>query len=124
MITAPIRSSGVKGSATSIPATVPCPECRCGMPLEAEVCEVCLADLGERSMSLPAAGLPPAAAADLRFDDVIAELEALARLGPEREEVSEAALRAGALLARLRSQFMRELGLPTPTRAGTSISRR
>jgi hypothetical protein len=92
------------------------------MRVGAEICEICLADLGEQPLALRAADLPPAAAAvDLRFGDVIAELEALALLAAEREEVAEAALRVRSLLARLRAQFTQDLGLPDAP-AGASPS--
>ncbi|HEV8564980.1 MAG TPA: hypothetical protein VGR41_08690 [Actinomycetota bacterium] len=92
------------------------------MPAGAEICEICVADLGERSMAPTAADLPPAAAeTDLRFSDVIAELEAFAQLASEREEMATTALRAGSPLARLRAQFMSELGLPSAD-AGTISS--
>lgn len=92
------------------------------MPADAEICEICLADLGERSTAPTAADLPPAVAeTDLRFSDVIAELEALVQLASEGEEMSTTALRAGSLLARLRAQLMSELGLPSAD-PGTSSS--
>jgi hypothetical protein len=95
------------------------------MRFETEVCDICLADLGERSTPFPTADLPPAAAmTDLCFGDVMAELEALAQLAYEREEVAEAAHRAGSLLVRLRTQFLRELDLPGAPRAGTSAAPR
>lgn len=91
------------------------------MPVGTEICEICLADLGEGPVVLRAADLPPAAGAtDLRFGDVIAELEALAQLASEREEVAEAARRAESLLARLRA-LMNELGLPSAAPGTSSV---
>ena len=69
-----------------------------------------------RSTAGQTGGIP--SAADLH---VIAELEVLTQLASQRGEVAEAALRAGTLLARLRTQFMHELGLPREA-PGTSSS--
>ena len=79
------------------------------MPLDAELCDICFADLGERPGGPAAAGLPPATsiADGLGYDDAIAELNVLAQLGGGRED-AEAAVQAESLLARPRTQFVRE----------------
>ena len=94
---------------TSGPPTSPCPECGCAMPLDGELCDICFADLGERPGGPAAAGLPPATsiADGLGYDDAIAELNVLAQLGGGRED-AETAVQAESLLARPRTQFVRE----------------
>jgi hypothetical protein len=79
-----------------------CPECRSAGGVERGECLVCFAEVG-----------PPR---PLRFADVVAEIEsvaALASLGADGN-VTEACLRARALLERLRGQFLAEVILAPP----------
>ena len=94
-----------------------CPDCGSPGAVDAGVCDVCLADLGERR--------PPGRRGtaldlsdgdeDLRFADVVAELRALVDLAERHDDgssVAAAGRRAERLLGSLRTQFLRDLGLP------------
>jgi hypothetical protein len=99
-----------------------CPECGATAVVVGDLCDLCFADLGERCgagrLGAPAA-IPDAE--DLRFSDVLDELRtvvALARSGEDGSPVAAAGLRAERLLGSLRTQFLRDLGLPRLGAAG------
>jgi hypothetical protein len=62
VIRSTVRAPASEARGASVPAATRCPECECWMPADAEICEICLADLGERSTAPTAADLPPAVA--------------------------------------------------------------
>jgi hypothetical protein len=99
-----------------------CPECGATAFVVGGLCDVCFADLGERRgtgrLGAPAASSDPR---DLRFSDVLDELRTvvtLARSGEDGSPVAAAGLRAERLLGSLRTQFLRDLGLPRLGAAG------
>jgi hypothetical protein len=102
---------------------IDCPDCGAAGSVRAGVCDLCLADLGERR--------PPGRArsalavtddgGDLRFSDVVDELRALVDLARTHEDgsaMAEAGRRAERLLGSLRAQFLRDLGLSRLGAAG------
>ncbi len=107
---------GVSDSATD------CPDCGATGSVRAGVCDLCFADLGERRWS--ARRGPVTTALDpngLRFSDVVDELRALVALAREMDDgspVAAAGVRAELLLGSLRTQFLRDLGLPVLGAAG------
>jgi hypothetical protein len=86
-----------------------CPECRSAGSVERGACQVCFAEVAPEP-----AGQDPAVS--LRFADVVAELEAVARLAAmgATGNVAEACLRARAMLERLRGQFLADVILAPP----------
>ncbi len=99
-----------------------CPDCGVTATVRAGVCDLCLADLGERRW---AARRPAVAVVvdpnDLRFSDVMAELRAVVALALESDggsPLAAAGTRAERLLGSLRTQFLRDLGLPRVGAAG------
>jgi hypothetical protein len=99
-----------------------CPECGATAVVVEGVCDLCFADLGERRgpgrVGAPTATPDPR---DLRFGDVLDEFRtvvALARSGEDGSPVVAAGLRAERLLGSLRTQFLRDLGLPRLGAAG------
>ena len=107
-----------------------CPECGSARSVERGLCQVCYAEFGETG----AADLPPAASipleevvrarlvdAPLRFSDVIQELRAMVALAAAREPAALEIVgrRAEAMVARLRRQFLQELGIQQRAPRGT-----
>jgi hypothetical protein len=79
-----------------------------------DVCDVCLADLGESHGRQSTSTAPEAAGDELRFSDVVAEIRevvALASGAGDRWAVSAAGQRAESLLVSLRAQFLGDLGI-------------
>jgi hypothetical protein len=98
-----------------------CPECGAIGVVRSGVCDVCLGDLGERRWSARRGASAAVTDDDLRFSDVVAELRAVVALAEETEEgssVAAAGRRAERLLGSLRTQFLRDLGLPRVGAAG------
>jgi hypothetical protein len=105
------------GSVISDLERASCPECGTPGSVQADVCDLCLADLGERTFPPAAADPPPVAAPELRFSEVLEELRhvvALAADGP----AAAAGRHAQSLLTDLRRQFLRDLGLPDTGKVG------
>jgi hypothetical protein len=103
-------------------ADTDCPDCGVTATVRGGVCDLCLADLGERRWSARRAAvavvLDPS---DLRFSDVVEELRAVVALARESDggsPVAAAGIRAERLLGSLRTQFLRDLGLPRVGAAG------
>ena len=92
-----------------------CPDCGVSGSIVGDVCDLCLADLGEYPSGPMAAALPPAAAkSPLRFRDVVAELQHVAELAAREGnggDLMAAADRAERLLSSLRRQFLQDIGL-------------
>jgi len=84
-----------------------CPECRSAGSVERGACQVCFAEVEP---------LADAAPVTLRFADVVAELDAVARLASlgANGNIAEACLRARAMLERLRGQFLADVILAPP----------
>ena len=112
-----------------------CPECGSARSVERGLCQVCYAEFGETG----AADLPPAASipldetvrarlddAPLMFSDVIRELRAMVALAAAREPagLEIAGRRAEAMVARLRRQFLQELGINLNAQRGTGAQDR
>jgi hypothetical protein len=100
-----------------------CPDCGAPGAVLAGVCDLCLADLGERRPPgrRRSALDRPDEVEDLRFADVVAELRALVDLAEAHDDgssVAAAGRRAERLLGSLRTQFLRDLGLPRPGARG------
>jgi predicted amidophosphoribosyltransferase len=100
-----------------------CPECRSAGSVLRGNCEICFAELDEhvtRSPERSTALRTPAH--ELRFDDVIGELEKASRLASRAREqelapdLAAACRKVAALLTSLRDQFRRDLGLRAPER--------
>jgi hypothetical protein len=92
-----------------------CPDCGAVATVVAWICDLCLADLGERR-GQRGRGIEPAdaGAGTLRFSDVMEELHTVVRLAGSTEDgalVAAAGVRAERLLGSLRTQFLRDLGL-------------
>jgi hypothetical protein len=100
----------------------PCPDCGAHTSVRADVCDLCLADLGEWSLEpLPPAAMEGRELTDLRFSDVLTEIRTvidLAETGDDGSLVADAGRRAEALLDALRGQFLRDLGVPVTGAAG------
>jgi hypothetical protein len=100
-----------------------CPDCGARDAVRAGLCDLCASDLGERrppGRRGSAVELPDEIV-DLRFSDVVAELRALvalARAHDDGSSVAAAGVRAERLLGSLRTQFLRDLGLPRLGAAG------
>jgi hypothetical protein len=100
-----------------------CPDCGARDAVWAGLCDLCASDLGERRPPgrRGSAVEPPDEMADLKFSDVVAELRALVDLARAHEDASSiaaAGVRAEWLLGSLRTQFLRDLGLPRLGAAG------
>ena len=99
-----------------------CPDCGTTASVRAGVCDLCLADHGERSHAeVPAPQTEGGGVQNLRFSDVMSELRAvidLAETGDGGSLVADAGRRAEALLDALRGQFLRDLGVPVTGAAG------
>jgi hypothetical protein len=94
-----------------------CPDCSAPGTVRVGVCDVCLADLGERRPPGRLRSVMEVAgeSGDLRFEDVLAELWRVVQLAEARDDgssVAAAGRRARWLLESLRTQFRRDLGLP------------
>jgi hypothetical protein len=94
-----------------------CPDCGSPGTVRVGVCDICLADLGERRPPgrLGSAREVPGEADDLRFEDVLAELWRVVELAESRDDgssVAAAGRHARWLLESLRTQFRRDLGAP------------
>ncbi len=93
-----------------------CPDCGATASIEDGVCDVCLADLGERHGRHPGPEeRTQVAPVGLRFSDVMTELRAVVDLAGAVEAahtVAAAGRRAERLLDLLREQFLRDLGAP------------
>jgi hypothetical protein len=98
-----------------------CPDCGGRASVRADVCDLCLADLGERSAGPLQTAVAEGRPVDLRFSDVLTELRRvvdLAETGGGGSLVADAGRRAEALLDALRGQFLRDLGVPVTGPAG------
>jgi hypothetical protein len=95
-----------------------CPQCRSAGSVYGDVCEVCLADLGEHGRA------PVEKRGSIRLVDLLDEMETLSVLAARQEHTVDLALAGGRvkdLLEELRRQFVQEAILgahdrPTPVR--------
>lgn len=102
--------------------SVDCPDCGAIASVRAGVCDLCLGDLGERRWAARRGALTAIPEPEgLTFGDVVAELRSLVALASETDDgspVAAAGLRVERLLGALRTQFLRDLGLPRVGAAG------
>jgi hypothetical protein len=96
-----------------------CLDCRSAGSVERGACQVCFAEVDPAGIAAAPVTEPhrgEAAPVSLRFADVVAELDAVARLASlgANGNVAEACLRARAMLERLRGQFLAHVILAPP----------